>query len=482
MKRLSALTLGVVLVAAACGGGGGGGGDNGGGGGEAAACPVDALDDVDPAEGKVEVVVWHSYVAETRDTLIALADEYNKSQDKVEVTIESQGESYEELLRKYTQGIPDENLPGIAILEDTVTQFIADSGTIVPGGSCFEAAGVSLDDYLPLAVDYYTVDGVFQGASANLSTIIMYYNREHFRQAGLDPDDPPGNLEELRATAEAIKAAGVTEKPLVMNMQPWFVEHWMTGEGAPIVNNENGRAEDGATEGAFDNETSTEILAWLQQMNADGLLNAVPGVEGQFEHYFAMALGSASITFETSTAATSINAFLEGTLDPSQFDLDLEELPAIDLDIGVAPYPGVTVTGQGQVGGGVWYIPNTNGDEVIAGAWEFINWINQPEQQVRWNLDGSYLPFNSKALDDPTLQENWETTRKGRWLAIAYDSLTNADPEFPGPLIGPYDTTREAVREQLDEVLLNGKDPADAAADANDAISEAVVAYNDENF
>jgi sn-glycerol 3-phosphate transport system substrate-binding protein len=428
------------------------------------------------------VVLWHSYVAETRDTLIALADEYNASQDKVEVKVESQGQSYEELLRKYTQAIPTSDLPGIAILEDTVTQFMADSGTIVPGGACFEAAGESLDDFLPLAVDYYTVDGELQGASANLSTVVLYYNREHFRQAGLDPDNPPQNLTELRAAAQAIKDAGIGDKPLVMSMQPWFIEHWMTGEKAPIVNNDNGRAGDGATAGDFDNETADEILTWLQQMKDDGLLNAVPGVEGQFEHYFAMGLGQSSMTFETSTAATTINAFLEGTLDPSQFDLDLDELPPIDLDIGVAPYPGLTVTGKGQMGGGVWYIPNTNPDEVIAGAWDFIDWINQPEQQVRWNLDGSYLPFNTKALDDPALQDAWQNTRKGRWLAIAYDSMTNADPDFPGPLIGPYDRVREAIRSQLDEVILNGKDPADAATDANNAISDAIDSYNEENF
>lgn len=494
-RPLLALLVLLALVAAACGGdggdggsntsGGGGNGGNGDGGDDLPECPLEALESWDAgADGRVEVVLWHTLVAETRDTLVAMAEDYNASQDKVTVRVESQGQSYDELLRKYTQAIPTGDLPGLVALEDTVTQFIADSGTILPGQSCFEASGVSLDDFMPLAVDYYTVDGVFQPVSLSLSTIILYYNREHFTRAGLDPDAPPRTLGELRAAAEALQSAGVTQQPLVMNMQPWFIEHLLTGAGAPIVDDDNGRGEVGATASAFDNDAATEVFTWLAGMQADGLLNAVPGTEGQFDHYFAVALEQASMTFETSTAVTSINAFLEGNLDPAQFDLDLEELPPVDLDIGVGVYPGVTddAAGRGQLGGGVWYIPNTSPPEVQAAAWDFARWFNDPAQQVRWHLEGSYLPWNLAAAEDPAVTESWATTRKGGWLQIAYDALTNADPAWPGPLIGPYDDTRDAIRDGLDELLFVGAEPADAVAQADAAINEAVERYNDENF
>lgn len=478
-----AILLGLAVVAAACGGGDDGG--EGGGEGEASACPVDALEEWDPAaDGKVEVTVWHSYVAETRDTLIAMAEDYNASQDKVEVRIESQGNSYDELLRKYTQAIPTADLPGIAILEDTVTQFMADSGTVVPGQACFEASGISLDEFLPIAVDYYTVDGSFMPGSLNLSTIVLYFNKDHFRQAGLDPEDPPQTLDELRSAAQAIEDASIPgiEDPLVMILQPWFVEQWLTGAGAAVVDNDNGRGEDGATAGAFDNDSAREVFSWIEGMQADGLLNGVSGTEGRFEHYFAVGLQQSSMTMETSTAVTTIDAFLEGELDPSQFDIDLEELPPIDLDIGVAAFPGLEEAGKGQLGGGAWYIPDTNSDEVIAGAWDFIRWMNEPAQQVRWNLEGSYLPWNLAAAEDPELRAAWSDTRKGRWLAIAYESLLNSDPDWPGPLIGPYDRTREAIRDGLDSVIFGGTGVDQAVTQTNDAITAAVERYAEENF
>jgi sn-glycerol 3-phosphate transport system substrate-binding protein len=287
----------------------------------------------------------------------------------------------------------------------------------------------------------------------------------------------------VRQAAQAIHDAGVVDKPLVMQMQPWFVEHWLTGAKASVVNNDNGRGDaDGATAGAFDNDTTAEIFDWLQGMYDDGLLNAVPGTEGQVEHYFAMALGQASMTFETSTAATSIAAFLEGDLDTGELGVDDTAVDTSGLDIDAAPYPGLSEPGKVGLGGGVWYLSNTTPPEVQAAGWDFARWFDEPEQQVRWNVEGSYLPWNLAAADEPALQDFWSDTVTGSWLSIAYDQLLNSDPEWPGPLIGPYDDTRNAIRDALDGMILEGKPPADVIPPTNDAITAAIDKYNEENF
>ena len=45
--------------------------------------------------------------------------------------------------------------------------------------------------------------------------VLLYYNRNHFRRAGLDPDTTPQTFAEVRADAEKIKAAGIVDKPFV---------------------------------------------------------------------------------------------------------------------------------------------------------------------------------------------------------------------------------------------------------------------------
>ena len=475
----------LALLLAACGGDSGETADDSSGGTDAAGdpaaelCPVDALED---AGGPVDVTLWHTYIGRTSETLNEIADAYNASQDRVRVQVENQGTGYEELLRKYRQGIPSGELPAIGVMEDTNTQFLADSGTIIPAAACAEADGYTgYDDFAEGVLDFYSIDGVLQPASFNVSTVLLYYNRDHFEQAGLDPDSPPETVDELIEHARQIKAAGVVETPVVLNMQPWFVEFWLTGAGESLVDNDNGRGDGETTQGAFDNAATGRLFDAFTTMQDEGLLNPVPGTEGQFDHYFALGLQQSSITIETSTAVTTINAVLEGNLDPADLGLDTE-LPPIDVNVDAGPFPGLDGPGEGQLGGGVWYLTNTGPDEVQAGAWDFVKYVNQPENQALWHLEGSYLPVRKTTAESDEIQQFWTTTRPGKWLKTAYDGLQNVDPAHPGPLIGPYTETRDAVRTALDALLFSGTPADEVIADADAAITSALEDYNDENF
>lgn len=487
--RLTALALATTLLVAACGGGDDGDSTDGTGGEGAAAelppCPVEALE---AASGPVEVTVWHSYTAVTEETLLAMAADYNASQDEVVVKIENQS-SYEELWRKYQQGIASGQLPTIAIPDDTVTQQIIDSGTVLPAQSCIDATGYDTSQLLDVSRSYYTIDDVLYPSSLNTSAALLYYNKNHFRKAGLDPDSTPGTLDEMREYAQKIKDAGVVDTPIVLNLSPSIIEMFLTGAGIPVIDNDNGRGDGETTASTFADERTVELLTWMQDMVDDGLLTIVPPIDNQFEHYLAMANQSASMTIETSTAATSVEAFLAGDLQAADLptdaagaaddaDVDLEA-----LDIGAGEVPGIDEPGQLQMGGGAWYITLAGSDEQQAAAWDFLSWFNEPAQQARWSAEGSYLPYNTKALDEPVLQEAWTTTKAGQWLALAYEELsTGIDPEFPGPLMGPYEQFRAAEREAVDAIVFGDADPAAAAQDVQDKTTEAIQQYNDESF
>jgi sn-glycerol 3-phosphate transport system substrate-binding protein len=490
-----AVALVFALAIAACGGPSGGGDESDGGGGgedsggeDAAAdlpeCPVDALAD---ADGVVEVTLWHAYVAKTEETLNALADEYNASQDKVHVNVESQGTSYRELQRKYNQAIPSNDLPGIAILEDIQNQSMADSGTVLPLTSCDEADDdFNTDDFLPIALDYYAIDDVVWPQSMNLSTPILYYNRKHFEQAGLDPDAPPTTLEEMREAAQAIQDAGVTDTPWVQVATSSFVESWMTGLGEELVNNGDGRDEP-ATEATLEgNEPLLDLFTFLKGMADDGLLNPLPDTDGQIDQYLALGTQSASFGIETTTAATSIEAFLKGDLDPSELSDDGRVSADVDLeglDIAAAPLPGIEEPGRPQVGGGVYYVMSTTPPEVQAGAWDFMKFINTTQSQVTNDLQGSYLPLLQSAVDDPELQDTWQNTLSGQWLALGFNQLdTGVNPDFSGITLGPYTEFRKALQDALEGMYFNGSEPADVIATAQSDVDDAITQYEEENF
>jgi len=477
-----ALFVVVALTAAACGGGDG---DDGGGNGRAASsgCPVKALDS---AKGPVRISVWHSLTALPKRTLEALADQYNKSQSKVVVSVENQGTTPTELHRKIDQAIPDRSLPALVMPDDTKTRFVADSGYFVPASDCFDAdpeAKATLDDLLPIAKASYTLDGKLWPASFLTYTALVFYNRSHFQAAGLDPDKPPATISEMIDMARTIKQrTPQVSHPLVIKAQSFIFEWWLSGAGQALVNDDNGRGKDLPTESEFDNPTTRQILEELKAAKAEGILDVVPGTEGQVDHLLAMATQQSSMVVESSAATSTVAGVIEGTIKAEDLKEELGvDLPAglkLDLDIGVGPYPGVKEPGRGQVGGNVVYISNTVPDEQQAAAWDFMKFLNSKPSQIRWGVEGSVSPVLKSVGSDPQMQKAWSSSLAGRWGKVAYDVLANIPTDFPGPVIGPYDEVRRAIERCLDRVLLNDE-PIDAAvkeADAN--MTKALRSYN----
>lgn len=475
-----------ALLAACSDDGGGGGGVEGASGGDGDAadlpeCPLDALDD---AGEPVEVLFWHAYGAKSEEALETLAAEYNASQDAVVVRVENQGASYEELQRQFTGAIQSGDLPNITIAEDTQLQFMADSGVVLPASSCIEASGEQLD-LLPGPVAYYTLDGVQWPAGFNLSTPVLYYNAGHFEDAGLDPEDPPETLDELTEAARALQDAGVTAEPLAMLLNPWYLETWLTGIGTTVVDEDNGRAAV-ATAATLDDDAFVDLLEWVAELDREGLLEGVVATDGQLDQFLALAQQNSSMLIESSAAATPIEAFLRGDLDPSELTDDdrviLSDDLQLDVDVRAAPLPGVEEAGQVQVGGAAYYLTNTGTPAQQAGAWDFLTYLNEVPSQVTNNLTGSYLPSRTSAAEDPALLDTWETTLSGGFLALSYEQLLEVDPAFPGPVIGPYTDLRVIIRAALEAIVLEDADPAAVAADVQAEATEALARYEEESF
>lgn len=486
VRGMSVVVITVALVAVGCtksdtNNAGPTPGGTGGGtpAAELPACPVDALA---KANGPVEVVVWHTQAAKPGDTLQALVDQYNASQTKVKVRLESQGSDYAELVRKFNSAIPTKQLPGLIMVDDTSTQSMADSKVVLPAQSCINADHVDMKAFVKTAVDYYTINGVVWPASADLGNILLFYNKEHFRKAGLDPEKTPKTLAELRDDAAKIKAAGVVDKPFVHEVSSWKTEFWLTGAHAPVVNNDNGRSASATGAALVGNPTTLQLFEWFKKMNDDGLLQPIPATEGQVNQYFAMANQQASMLVESSSAATSVEAFLGGNLDTSKLGAGDQTVNRSGLDIGGAVFPGLDANGRTQMGGAAWYIINTTPPEVQAAAWDFMKFMNGDDAQTKMLTGGSFLPYRTSAAQTPAAQQFFSASLSGKWLKIANDQVQNIDPAFPGPLIGPYTETRNALRDAMDNMLFKGTSPQDSIAGAQKEIDAALKRYSEEGF
>jgi len=480
-KRMSALLCAVGLTAAlaACGSSNGGGISKGTDAAKAE-CPLSAL----PETGaKVKISLWYGGLSGKAKTVMTdMVRAYNASQNRVQVTASDQGSAYSQVLDKYTGAIPD-RIPNIVYAESSMAQFLVDSGTIIPGGSCASQGVVPLEHIVPVVKAYYTLDGAFVPGAVNVSTPQLYYNKKQFQEAGM-PLKAPGTLDEVRADAEKLKAAGLKDLqwPLSMTVNPWFLETLLGGIGQNMVNHGNGH--DGhATAAVFDTPETVAVMKQLKSMYDDGLVAKVSNTPGQLDQYLNLAQGKSTILFETSTAATTIEAFLGGKLSAEELSQgDLGGLSqSVTVAPGFGPMPGVKEPGQVPVSGGAFYVSNAGSSAEQGAAMDFMRYVNQIPQQVEWLTQGSYLPSNDQVVDQPEVKALFEGKIAGLSLKIAAAQLAAVSPKNPGPMVGPHDEYIDILQKMMESVFLKNADPAAALKKAQADVTKAIQNYNSSN-
>lgn len=434
-------------------------------------CPMGELD---KATGVTNIVVWHALGAEPAKALEEVTQAFNDSQDEVNVTLQNQGADYSEVFRKYNAAAASgEGVPAVVYLEDTTIRTIIDTGTLFPAEACAEEVGFDLDSVQPAVRSAYTVDGVFYPGYVNVSGPIMFYNRSHFREAGLDVDSPPQTLAEVRSAAEKLKASGI-EKPLALKLDPWFFTCWVNGVGEDIVLPDNGRS-GAVTEANLNNEAGVETLQWIQDMVADGLADPISNTPGQINQYLNVAQEKSSMLIETSTASTSIKAFLGGDLDTG--GQDASSVDTGGLDPAATPFPGLDQPGGVRVSGGYFGISNRVPKVQQAAAAKYLGFMSQPDQVVTWHLVGSYLPVIGDVADDPRIQKFWKEDRAGQLLKVGYEQMALIDPKRPGPLIGPYPEYTDIMQKTMESTARSGASPEDALKKANEQMNAELEQY-----
>src|SRR5262245_53768337 len=183
-----------------------------------AQCPVNAL------SGKpVEVEMWHSMNAANNDALQRLVAKFEAANPNIQVKLVNQT-SYDDTFTKYRAGLTSGDLPDLVQLKDTELQGMIDSRSILPVQACVKADHYDLSDYVERPIKYYTVGKTLWGMPFNVSNPVLYYNKQAFQKAGLDPNQPPKTLDEVRAAAQKLVDTGTTKFGYAAKLDPWYLE------------------------------------------------------------------------------------------------------------------------------------------------------------------------------------------------------------------------------------------------------------------
>lgn len=435
-----------------------------------AACPVDALDD---ADGPVTIQFWHTMQSAQGEAIAALAQQYNDSQDRVVVELVNQN-GYEEQIDKYFQSSPEDR-PELVQMPEYMLQQMADTNTVVSTTACIQTEGLDISPYLERAMVAYQTEGVQWGMPFNISSPVLYYNRAMFEAAGLDPDQPPVTLDEVREYAEQIVDSGAAAYGIAFDSGinsggGWFLEQWLARAGLPYTDNGNGR-QGRATQVLFDTPEAAEFLTFAQDLVNDDLAVYVgedpQGIDGLLR--MADPEQPAAMTIATSGALGGVLDFAEGgAIEGVTGD-----------DIGVGPMPGPSDTPSAIIGGAALYIGRDQGDAEAAAAWDFIKYVTTVESQSFWSAETGYAPMRSDAIDVDPLAATLAVDPRFR---VAYDQINFGAEGFSavGPALGPLREIRTVTARMMADIY-NGTPVPEALTAAAQQANLLIIDYDSRN-
>jgi sn-glycerol 3-phosphate transport system substrate-binding protein len=449
VKRFLFFAAILSLVLTACGGGGEPAGNG-------------------TTSGPVNITFWHPEPGSANDNLVKLVDRFNASQNEVKVEIAYQGNDME-LALKLIAGMPSGNVPTIAYMSDPYTQAMIDSHQITPIQQYVDRDKYDLSDFAPAAIAYFTVDGTLYAMPHGLAVPLMYYNKIPFQEVGLDPERPPKDLDEVRAASEKLiqrdSAGNITRYGFALDIHPWFLELTVAGAGELYVNNDNGRA-GFATEVAFDNDAGQKLFQWWHDMVQDGLALNIgwdpTGANG------LLAVGALNAVMVRSTSAALRTV------------MDVLEKGVQGVDLGVAPVPGIpgkVPEGSPGVYSRSLWIMSARPEKERDAAWKFIKWLMEPEQQAEWFAGSGYLPVSNSAYDLPAAKDVMARYPQFQLPADLFAKTATTTAAL-GPLLGPFQQIRDAVKNAIESMVSGSASPDEAMAAAVKESNAAISEYN----
>lgn len=409
------------------------------------------------AEGPVEITFWHAMGGVNGEAITKMVEDFNTQYEgQIHVNTEYQG-GYDDAFAKI-QAAGINALPcDIMQVYDIGTRFMIDSGWVKPMQEFIDAEGFDASVIEPNIAAYYTVDGTLYSMPFNSSTPILYYNKTAFAAAGLDPEQPPKNFDEIYEMAQTIASSGAAKYGFGMGNYGWFFEQWTGKMGKNYVNNNNGRGEAYATAVEFDsNGAGHDILSVWKKFVGDPETAVAPYLnQGNDDAKQAFINGDIAITLESTAALKTLLTNVGDT-----------------FEIGVGYFPNINADDVGGVsvgGGSLWAF--ATGDEAReAATWEFVKFMTNPEEQAFWNAQTGYFPVNVLAQETETFKANVENYPQ---FQVALDQLHDSAPQYAGGLLSVFSQARALVQTYT-EKLVHGE-----IADVDECVTKLAAEIND---
>lgn len=269
--------------------------------------------------------------------------------------------------------------------------------------------------------------------------MVLYWNKELFREAGLDPEKPPQNWAEQVEFAQKLTKRDASGAVTQWGIQipssgfPYWLFQGLSTQAGAILANPAGNRTDFSNPGVLEALQYWIDLAQKHRVHPPGIVEWGTTPRDFFERKVAMM-------WTTTGNLTNVRANAR-------------------FPFGVAMLPAGKRRGS-PTGGGNFYISKKATRAQQEAAFRFIRWITTPERAAQWGIDTGYVAVSPAAYETAVMKAY---AAQFAPALVARDQLPHAVAEF-----STHENQRvtKAFNDGLQAAILGTKPPAQAMAEA----------------
>jgi sn-glycerol 3-phosphate transport system substrate-binding protein len=369
-----------------------------------------------------------------------LAADFGKEHPRLTVKPVYTG-TYQETIAKALAAVSAGQPPHGAIMLSTDIYTLIDAAAIVPWDEAIQTDSDRAwrDSFFPAFMLNSRTGGRTWGIPFQRSTIVLYWNKDAFRQAGLDPNKAPVTWAEQVEFAKRLTRREPDGRVTQWGIQvpstgyPYWLFQAFATQNDVLLSNDSG------TRTYYDKPAVSEALQyWVDlarthKVMAPGLIEWETTPRDFIERKTAMM-------WTTTGNLTSVK-------NNARFDF------------GVAMLPAGKKRGS-PTGGGNFYLFRSASRAQQAALMTFVKWVTSPERAARWGIDTGYVAVRKDAWQTPLMRQY---VAEFPAAAVARDQLQYAVAE-----LSTHDNQRvtQALNDALQAALKGQKTPAQALRDA----------------
>ncbi|MFS1031510.1 ABC transporter substrate-binding protein [Enterococcus casseliflavus] len=400
------------------------------------------------ADGKTTLDFWSFWGSGARQEVIEeIIDDFNASQDKIEVKYSYQpwGDIWTKSLSSITAGNPPDVI--VQDINSVAQRAEAQQATNL---SEYIEEGFS-DEFYPQLWDTVEYEGDAYAVPFNTDTQVIFYNKTLFKEAGISEEQLPQTWEELETVARKLDVKNGDDFERI-----GFYPLWNLGADVWALN-----ADDGVS--WFDKDENVKI-------DTDNKVEALEWILDWQEYYGQDTINRLEAEFGSGVADPFISGLVAMRAQNINYYSSLAENAPDDFEFGVIQIP-EKESGSGHWSwGGGFVLEVPYGAKDPEASYEFIKYLSTPEVQEKFGEKSFDIMVNRTANENLVNNDNLD--ENGQMI------YQMADENFANTVITPVPLTApdfsSLVNEQIDQIMLGSKTPAEGLADAQKAVEDLV--------